>query len=344
MSTLVVTTSWPRTRDLVAGVFVFDDASARAREGVSLIVASPRGEGLALRAERIETIDVPHAGLFGSPGAAVRARAQPWRAVGLVPWRAAIAAIADARRPTALVAHWLVPSALAVTTIASTAPLEAIAHGGDVRALEALPKSMARECIDRIAARARIFRAVSASLAERIATIAPAIARSIVVAPMPLAIDDAETLTRVRLRASALRRSTPRAFAIVVSRLVPTKPVEAAIAAAARAAAHVVVVGDGPDRSKLEARARRRGLDVRFVGALAHEEALAWIAASIYMVVACADGEGAPTVAREAAALGVEASIVEAREGRKYQRGVDALADAAGAGTCASFAPLLRNE
>lgn len=300
MATLIVTTSWPRTADPIAGTFVFDDACARARSGDDVIVATPIGPGSATIAHEIEAIDVPHAGMFGSPGAATRLRSRPWRARGLWPWRRAIAEIAERRRPERWVAHWLVPSALAVTTISSTAPLEAIAHGGDVRLLEALPRSIARACLVAIAGRAERLRAVSASLADRLVAIAPSLASAIVVGPMPLALDDAAARARVAVAADALRASFSSPFAVVVARLVRTKPVDAAIVAAATIAPVVVVVGDGPDRRRLEAIGAARGLDVRFVGAVAHEAALAWIGASTHVVVARAIGEGAPTVAREA--------------------------------------------
>jgi glycosyltransferase involved in cell wall biosynthesis len=64
--------------------------------------------------------------------------------------------------------------------------------------------------------------------------------------------------------------------------------------------ARIAVVGDGPERSELE----RRFADVRFVGHVPHSEALSWIAAADVVVSASRD-EGAPTVVREARALGV---------------------------------------
>jgi glycosyltransferase involved in cell wall biosynthesis len=337
MSTLIVTTSWPRSRDPIAGTFVFDDARSRVRAGASIVVAAPSGAGEARIDREIEAIDVPHAGVFGTPGAAIRLRRAPWRAVGLWRWRRALAAITAAREPERCVAHWLVPSALAVATIASTAPLEAIAHGGDVRLLEALPRSIARACLETIASRAEVLRAVSPELADRLATIAPSIAPSIVVAPMPLALEDAATRARVFARADAIRGSFSRSFSIVVARLIPIKPIATAIARAARESPIVVVVGDGPDRARLEREVRARDDRVVFIGAVDHEEALAWIAASAHVVVARARGEGASTVAREAAALGVPTTIVDARGSPYFQRGFAALADGVGIGAERSF-------
>jgi glycosyltransferase involved in cell wall biosynthesis len=66
----------------------------------------------------------------------------------------------------------------------------------------------------------------------------------------------------------------------------------------------VVVVGDGPDRARLERCASSSGARIRFVGAVPRTEALAWIAASDALVHASA-AEAAPSAIREARALGV---------------------------------------
>ena len=70
--TLVVTTSWPRTGDEIAGTFVRADALVRARSGARVIVIAPTGPGRARGG--VPVIEVPHAGLFGSPGAAHNVR------------------------------------------------------------------------------------------------------------------------------------------------------------------------------------------------------------------------------------------------------------------------------
>ena len=57
MTTLVVTSSWPRTRDEIAGTFVRTDALHRARSG-AVVVAAPRGPGAARSGPGLEVIDV----------------------------------------------------------------------------------------------------------------------------------------------------------------------------------------------------------------------------------------------------------------------------------------------
>jgi glycosyltransferase involved in cell wall biosynthesis len=62
---------------------------------------------------------------------------------------------------------------------------------------------------------------------------------------------------------------TPGAHFLIVSALVPYKRVDLAIAACERAGATLRIVGDGPDRSRLEASAGRH---VAFLGRLSDEE------------------------------------------------------------------------
>jgi L-malate glycosyltransferase len=63
------------------------------------------------------------------------------------------------------------------------------------------------------------------------------------------------------------RASTSDRFSLsIVCRLTPWKRVELAIASAALAGVELVVVGDGEDRARLEAVAKRAGGQVRFVG------------------------------------------------------------------------------
>jgi glycosyltransferase involved in cell wall biosynthesis len=64
--------------------------------------------------------------------------------------------------------------------------------------------------------------------------------------------------------------TTPERFALVVSALVPYKRVEAAIQACRIARVPLTVVGDGPDRARLERAAA--GADVRFLGRRSNDE------------------------------------------------------------------------
>jgi glycosyltransferase involved in cell wall biosynthesis len=116
----------------------------------------------------------------------------------------------------------------------------------------------------------------------------------------PLELPDVhEAVERVRRELGATRA------AVVVGRLVASKRVDRAIEYVARVhdVDTLVVVGDGPERSRLERLARARGVDARFVGALDRSAALAWIGAAQELLHA-STAEGLSTVVREAEALG----------------------------------------
>jgi glycosyltransferase involved in cell wall biosynthesis len=118
----------------------------------------------------------------------------------------------------------------------------------------------------------------------------------------------------IDLQASAQLRAScglkpGQILAVSVGRLVPKKRVDLAIAAAehARGRARLVIVGDGPERERLEKRATRMGVSsaqVTFAGLAPRPLALAWIRASD-VLVHLSEAEGAPTAVREARSMGV---------------------------------------
>jgi glycosyltransferase involved in cell wall biosynthesis len=88
---------------------------------------------------------------------------------------------------------------------------------------------------------------------------------------------------------------------VIVGRLIRSKRTNLALSAVSLIPkTKIVVVGDGPERANLE----HRFSDAQFVGQIARREALGWIAAADLLVSASRQ-EGAPTVVREARALGV---------------------------------------
>lgn len=123
------------------------------------------------------------------------------------------------------------------------------------------------------------------------------------VEPAPLELPEVGPAA-ARLRASlAMEAGEP--LAVCVGRLVPEKRYNLALAGVARVAPRVrlAIIGDGPERLRLSALAARSGVLVTSTGALPRSEALAWIAAADVLVHPSAT-EGAPTVVREARALG----------------------------------------
>ncbi len=288
MRIAVVSTSYPAREGDPSGHFVQAEVRALEQEGHDVVVLTPdraRGDGA-----------------FGWPGFAARARARPWRALGAARWafeaRRALTR-ADVAR---VVCHWVVPSVLPIAT-STRAPAEGVSHGGDVRLLLALPPAARAALVRRIAARLTSWRFVSESLLAALcdglgaadAARVGALAR---VSPSPIEVP--------RPSAGARRAAHAHApYVVAVARLVPAKRIDRAIDHAARApSTRLVVVGDGPERSRLEARARARGLDARFVGLVSRDEALAWIGGADALLHA-SEAEGLSTVVREAETLGV---------------------------------------
>jgi len=70
--------------------------------------------------------------------------------------------------------------------------------------------------------------------------------------------------------------SAPDRAALVVSALVPYKRLDVAIEACRLARMPLTIVGDGPDRARLERFASGQGHDVRFLGRLSNEEIRGW--------------------------------------------------------------------
>ncbi len=296
-TTLVVTSSWPRSGDEIAGTFVRVDALARARES-RVVVAAPRGPGVARRGEGITVVELPHFGLFGTPGAATR----PHRAVGVLPFARGVARLP---RPDAIVAHWLLPSGAIARAAFPEVPAELIAHGADVRLLERLPRLVARSIVERLAAEHVTIRAVSSGIAERLHAISPSL--RLHVEPMPVS----PALDLARARGAELRAKNGPGLHVVASRLIAEKRIERAIAHVATHGGRLVLVGDGPRRDDLLRDAARRRVDVVAPGAVRHDDALAWIAAADCVLAPLAPGEGAPTVVREARALGVPVVVFD---------------------------------
>lgn len=313
MRTCVVTTSYPRRPGDPSGHFVREEALALARSArVDVLAPRPAGEAPLAIGDAVRVWWLGGGDAFGWPGVGARVRERPSRAPGAIGF-VGRATLALARaKPDRVVAHWALPCALPIAALgAPSADLHVVSHGGDVRLLARAP---GRDAVARsIAARATEWRFVSASLAESLlAALGPAAARDVErvlrVAPCAIRVDAPPAHAVARARESM--QHAP--FFCVVGRLVASKRVDSAIAwvAEAHPGAPLVVVGDGPERRRLERAAAQRGVRARFVGQVERGDALAWMAASRALVFTSA-AEGAPTVLREAAVLGVP--VIDAR-------------------------------
>lgn len=292
----IVTTSYPTGEGDAAGHFVETEARAMAAHGHDVTVIAP-GRGLGIGEPRVEWL--ADSGLFGFPGALERLRESPRRALGAL--RFMLGARRSLRRMgpfDRVVAHWLVPNAWPVA-LATTAPLEVVAHGSDVTLLLKLPRSVRTAIVGALLRRGARFRFVSADLRDRLAQATlPALLQVSRVEPCAIDVSAAPTRPRARRR---LGIAADERLIVIASRLIRDKRVDVALRAAELLpAATLVVVGDGPERLILQA-----GFpEARFVGQRPRTEALAWIAAAD-LVLSASRNEGAPTVIREARALGV---------------------------------------
>ncbi|MBX3192478.1 MAG: glycosyltransferase family 4 protein [Labilithrix sp.] len=299
MRICVVTTSYPARDGDPAGHFVKTEVDELERAGHEVVVVTPRPGGA-----------------FGWPGAVARLEERPWRIGGAAAWMALATAKIRRARPQRIVAHWSVPSAWPVVRASnvSGASLEVVSHGADVRLLVALPARVRRSIVAGIAARAASWRFVSESLLEMLEkTLDPRVARDLRaiarIAPAPLGMID--VADDVRAHRSALGA---RPLYVCAGRLVASKRVDKVIdyVATLRDREHepvLVVLGDGPERPRLEQLAQRWQIDVRFLGNMPRREALGWIGAADEVVHASV-AEGLSTVLREAEHLGVKVTVL----------------------------------
>ena len=315
---LVLTTSFPRSAEDPSGHFVRASALVLAARGDEVHVVAPGGSLLAAP-ERRDGLVVHRAGggsLFAWPGAVARMREAPWRLGGAGVFGAgAVVRLRSIGRVDRVVAHWIVPCAFPLA-FAAQGPLEVVAHGADVRLLLGAPRVARERVITLLLARGARFTFAAAALLDALArSVAPGLAARLAVASHvePPAIDVPSVADRREsLRASLALRAGER-LAVTACRLIPSKRVELAVEAvhALGGGARLVVVGDGPERASLTRLATELGAAVTFTGALPRREALAWIAAADVLVHPSAV-EGAPTVVREARALGVRVVACDA--------------------------------
>lgn len=290
MRIAVVTTSYPTDDDDASGHFVRTEARRLEREGHEVRVITPTPGGA-----------------FGWPGVAARVRENPWRVVDVARW------VLQARREVArapvdrVVAHWAIPCAWPMG-IASTAELDVVSHGGDVRLLARLPATVRGAVVRAIARRAREWRFVSASLRDELLRVVDAedALRVLAIARIEEAAIEMPAMDELRAKAAVRRRAIGEgaALAVSVGRLIASKRVDVALAYAAEHGTRIVVVGDGPERARLEAKAAELGVDARFVGRVSRTDALTWMAAADVLVHASME-EGLSTVVREATAIGL---------------------------------------
>jgi glycosyltransferase involved in cell wall biosynthesis len=293
----VLSTSYPLREGQAAGHFVAAEVQRLCASHEVVVIAPGAHSEEQQGSPRV--LRIAARGAFGPPGALERIRQQPLRAAGALEF--SIRARQLLRREgrfDRVIAHWLLPCAWPIASDIGT-PVEAVAHGSDVRLLAALPAALRRHITRawlrsdssiRCASeelRDELLACTSSALAPRLRVEAPAL-------ELPVRPPRAEARRQLGL-------AEHTRLIVLVARLVPEKRVaEALLAVAYLPGATVVVVGGGPLQPALSARFGQ----VRFTGELPRPLALTWLAAAD-VVVSASRREGAPSALREARALGV---------------------------------------
>jgi glycosyltransferase involved in cell wall biosynthesis len=217
----------------------------------------------------------------------------------------------------ALISHWLLPCGLIGALAGRGRPHLAVAHSSDVHLLARHPalgvpamaalaaRSRCRLLLTSEALRPRLLGLARHARARRLVETAPVLRMGI--PARALAVGDPEQRRR---RRAALGLGPEEMLLLFVGRLVPVKGVELLLEACAGLAIHLVVLGDGPERSALQRRACARGLSAHFLGEQSAEARDEWLAAADLLVLPSLilpDGrtESAPLILLEAMAAGL---------------------------------------
>ena len=309
----VISTSYPKQPGDAAGHFVHSEVKRLLRAGSEVHVFAPgTGESASDGAELHWLADQ---GAFGWPGALARLREHPVRWLGVVGFCLRVRAALRRHAPfTRVQAHFLVPCAWPLAlSVESSAALELIGHGSDVRLFCRLPRALRSSIARAWLARSARVRVTSAELAEALSVAVPELSSVIRIEASPIEVDGVPTRSTAR---QALAIPEAQYLALIVARLIPQKRVALALQALVLLGElSVVVVGDGPELASL----RTRFPDAHFTGYLPRSETLRWIAAADVLVSASAQ-EGAPSVVREARALGVPVVAVAAGDLAEWAR------------------------
>ncbi len=223
-------------------------------------------------------------------------------AAALIAARMTLAVARRANRWDSIIAHWLVPSAIAA--LPTGLPVLAIAHGGDIHTLRRM--KLLAPVLELLYRRDAQLAFVSEPLRAIARDAAPRLSAWIDTATVqPMGLDLA------RFSHVGHAPTQPPTIAIA-ARLVDIKGVDVAIDALAhlRAPVRLVIAGDGPERAKLEARARDTAHRIEFLGAVdtVRRDHLLREASVVVVpsrITPSGRTEGMPMIALEALAAGV---------------------------------------
>lgn len=319
MRSLVVTTTFPQWAGDPRGRFILRHWEARAAAGETVRFLVPRTAwvrgALPSPCEVVRFAYAPAgwSSLTGQFGILENIRDQPWRALLLLPFMAALQRALPreikAFRPDRIVAHMLLPGGWLAAEAARAAgiPCELYGHGTDVDLLLRLPGRL------RLPILASLARADSLALpsAEKLARVAAAFAGA---AP-PLRVETmiGSVIDGPGSEGHVVQDMSPRTGSDVLylGRLIKQKGVDDLLRAAALMPRppRLEIAGEGPERRRLQGLAAGLKVDARFHGFVegAAKEAL-YRRASLLCVPSREIGglsEGAPLVIAEAKRYGL---------------------------------------
>jgi glycosyltransferase involved in cell wall biosynthesis len=296
----LLTSSYPRHRHDLAGGFVADLAGWLAAQGDTVEVLAPepaRGDDRPRVTVRPVRYALSPRLFFGagapdnlSPRAGDTRRWRCLAAWAQVPSFLAAQSLACRRRRAlwdAVLSHWLLPSSLVAAVAARPLPHLAVAHSSDVNLLCRAPG--ASTLLHLIARPRTALVLTSEALRAPLAEIArDRAARRLVRESLVLRmgihpLGAAEVDGREHWRQH--HGLDGQTVVLFLGRLVPVKGVAQLLeAAAAVPSLTVVIVGDGPERRSLEARAARLGTRALFVGEQVGADKHAWLRAADLLV------------------------------------------------------------
>ena len=334
----IVSTSYPAHSNDPSGHFVAAEAEALARSGHRVLVvaaaldpkdgfAFERSDHTEKGLPGLEVVRLSAGGAAGWPGLAARLRERPTRWVSLAAWLLRARRTLIERGPfDRTIAHFLLPAAFPLAASLDGRALEIVVHGSDARLCARLPRLVRRTIRASLLRRGASFRCSSHEIARTLEAALELPAGSAAVQAPAL---DLGTVPDRRRARELLAIAPAQRLAVVVARLVPGKRVAEALAATALVPdLDTIVIGDGPELASLE----RRFPAVRFLGRLPRPQTLTWIAAADVLVSASRD-EGAPSVVREARALGVPVAARAAGDLEHWAKSDPGLVVVGSAGT-----------
>lgn len=318
----LLTTGFPRFEGDHSGAFLLTLARGFVANGHEVRVLAPEPSTPQPRPKwpGIDVRWVPYARprtaqrTFYEAGAPDNLRAHPMRWMGAASFAVSLrlAAQRSLDDRDALVSSWCIPSGLVASAVAHGRDHLCLCHATDVRWVGDVPGG--RAIARRITAGASAFWFLSTEHRDRFFRTADLDAATVTtnIGPMPI-----ERASMAGPSRSELRRSLgiDRFTVLFLGRLVRIKGVDQLLHAVAELSGslHLRIAGDGPERHRLSALARRLGIEATFEGWVSGSRKEALLRACDVLVVPSRDGEGLPTVLFEALDRGLP--IVATRVG-----------------------------